>query len=102
MDKDKIIVSVGINTINVPERITDKVFDRMIEDRKLVADRYLAAACGTPPIMIGLREGSKNWAQAEATVSPAATALTSVITPPATVAAVPSILMGTLPPNAGV
>lgn len=32
------IVSVGINTINVPERITDKVFDRMIEDRKLVAD----------------------------------------------------------------
>lgn len=36
------IVSVGINTINVPERITDKVFDRMIEDRKLVADRYLA------------------------------------------------------------
>ena len=36
------IVSVGINTINVPERITDQVFDRMIEDRKLVADRYLA------------------------------------------------------------
>ena len=36
------IVSVGINTINVPERITDKVFARMIEDRKLVADRYLA------------------------------------------------------------
>lgn len=36
------IVSVGINTINVPERITGKVFERMIEDRKLVAERYLA------------------------------------------------------------
>ena len=36
------IVSVGINTINVPERISEKVFDRMIEDRKLVANRYLA------------------------------------------------------------
>ncbi len=36
------IVSVGISTINVPERITDKVVERMIEDRKLVANRSLA------------------------------------------------------------
>lgn len=36
------IISVGINTINVPERISDKVFDRMIEDRKAVAAGYLA------------------------------------------------------------
>lgn len=36
------IISVGINTINVPESISEKVFERMIEDRKLVANRYLA------------------------------------------------------------
>lgn len=36
------IVSVGINTINVPESISEKVFERMIEDRKVVANRYLA------------------------------------------------------------
>lgn len=36
------IISVGINTINVPEGISEKVFERMIEDRKVVANRYLA------------------------------------------------------------
>ncbi|MDR0932613.1 MAG: protease modulator HflC [Victivallales bacterium] len=36
------IISVGINTINVPERISEKVFDRMVEDRKAVAEGYLA------------------------------------------------------------
>jgi membrane protease subunit HflC len=36
------IVSVGINTINVPESISEKVFERMIEDRKVVANSYLA------------------------------------------------------------
>ncbi len=36
------IISVGINTINVPESISEKVFERMIEDRKVVANKYLA------------------------------------------------------------
>lgn len=36
------IISVGINQIGVPERITDKVVERMVEDRKLYANRALA------------------------------------------------------------
>lgn len=37
------IESVGISAINVPETITEKVFERMIADRKTVASSYLAS-----------------------------------------------------------
>ena len=36
------ILRVGINTINVPKDVSAKVFERMIAERKLIADRYLA------------------------------------------------------------
>jgi membrane protease subunit HflC len=36
------ILRVGINTINVPQDVSAKVFERMIAERKLIADRYLA------------------------------------------------------------
>ena len=36
------IIRVGINTINVPKDVSAKVFERMIAERKLIADRYLA------------------------------------------------------------
>ncbi len=36
------IIGVGINSINVPQSISEKVFDRMIAERKRVADKYLA------------------------------------------------------------
>ena len=36
------IVSVGVNTINVPKTISEKVFDRMIAERKRIADKYIA------------------------------------------------------------
>ena len=36
------IVSVGINSLNVPQSISEKVFDRMIQERKRIAGRYLA------------------------------------------------------------
>lgn len=36
------IVGVGINTINVPKTISEKVFDRMIAERKRIADKYIA------------------------------------------------------------
>ena len=36
------IVSVGINNINVPKTISEKVFDRMIAERKRIADTYIA------------------------------------------------------------
>lgn len=36
------IVGVGINSFNVPKTISDKVFDRMIAERKRFADKYLA------------------------------------------------------------
>ena len=36
------IVSVGINNINVPKTISEKVFDRMIAERKRIADKYIA------------------------------------------------------------
>ncbi len=36
------IVSVGINAINVPKAISDKVFDRMVQDRNLQAQTFLA------------------------------------------------------------
>ena len=36
------IVGVGINNLGVPKTITDKVFDRMIAERKQFADRNLA------------------------------------------------------------
>ncbi len=36
------IVSVGINTINVPKTISDKVFDRMVQERKVVAQGFLS------------------------------------------------------------
>ena len=36
------ILSVGINTINVPKTVSEKVFARMIAERKLVADKYIA------------------------------------------------------------
>ena len=36
------IVSVGINTINVPKAISEKVFDRMIQERQRAAAQFLA------------------------------------------------------------
>ena len=36
------IIGVGINTINVPKTISEKVFDRMIAERKRIADKYIA------------------------------------------------------------
>jgi len=36
------IISVGINTINVPKTISDKVFDRMVQERKVVAQGFLS------------------------------------------------------------
>ena len=36
------IVSVGINTINVPKAIGEKVFDRMIQERQRAAAQFLA------------------------------------------------------------
>ena len=36
------IVSVGVNSINVPKTISDKVFDRMISERQSVAADFLA------------------------------------------------------------
>ncbi len=36
------IVSVGINTINVPKSISDKVADRMIQERKVEAAKFLS------------------------------------------------------------
>ena len=36
------ILSVGINTINVPKTVSEKVFERMIAERKRVADKYIA------------------------------------------------------------
>ena len=36
------IISVGINTINVPKTISEKVFDRMIAERKKESDRIIA------------------------------------------------------------
>ena len=36
------IIRVGINAINVPTDVSAKVFERMIAERKLIADRYLA------------------------------------------------------------
>ena len=36
------VVGVGINTLGVPKTITDKVFDRMIAERKQFADKNLA------------------------------------------------------------
>ncbi len=36
------IVSVGINTINVPKSISEKVFDRMVQDRTVEAARYIS------------------------------------------------------------
>ena len=36
------IESVGINTINVPKTISEKVFDRMIAERKKESDRIIA------------------------------------------------------------
>ena len=36
------IISVGINTINVPKTISEKVFDRMIAERKKVSDGIIA------------------------------------------------------------
>lgn len=36
------IVSVGINTINVPKSISEKVFERMIQERQRVAAEFLA------------------------------------------------------------
>ena len=36
------IISCGINTINVPKTISEKVFDRMIAERKRIADKYIA------------------------------------------------------------
>lgn len=36
------IISVGINNINVPKTISEKVFDRMIAERKRIADKYIA------------------------------------------------------------
>ena len=36
------IKRVGINTINVPKTVSEKVFARMIAERKLVADKYIA------------------------------------------------------------
>jgi membrane protease subunit HflC len=36
------IVGVGVNTINVPKTISEKVFDRMIAERKRIADKYIA------------------------------------------------------------
>ena len=36
------ILRVGINTINVPKTVSEKVFARMIAERKLVADKYIA------------------------------------------------------------
>ncbi len=37
------IISVGINTINVPKSISEKVFDRMVQDRQRVPAEYLAS-----------------------------------------------------------
>lgn len=36
------IIGVGINTLGVPKTITDKVFDRMVAERKQFADKNLA------------------------------------------------------------
>lgn len=36
------IISVGINTINVPKAISEKVFDRMIQERQRAAAQFLA------------------------------------------------------------
>ncbi len=36
------IISVGINAINVPKTISEQVFDRMIAERKRIADKNLA------------------------------------------------------------
>ena len=36
------IISVGINSLSVPKTITEKVFDRMIAERKQYADRSIA------------------------------------------------------------
>ena len=36
------ILRVGINTVNVPKTVSEKVFARMIAERKLVADKYIA------------------------------------------------------------
>ena len=36
------ILRVGINTINVPKTVSEKVFARMIAERKRVADKYIA------------------------------------------------------------
>ena len=36
------ILSVGINTINVPKTVSEKVFSRMIAERKRVADKFIA------------------------------------------------------------
>jgi len=36
------VISVGVNTINVPKTISEKVFDRMIAERKRIADKYIA------------------------------------------------------------
>lgn len=36
------IVGVGINSLNVPKTISEKVFERMIAERKRFADKYLA------------------------------------------------------------
>jgi membrane protease subunit HflC len=52
------IQSVGINTINVPETITEDVFNRMIADRKRVAKEYLAA--GTTKAATIRTEANKN------------------------------------------
>ncbi len=36
------IVSIGVNTVNVPPAISEKVFTRMINERKVVADNFVA------------------------------------------------------------
>ncbi len=35
------IVSVGINTINIPKTITEKVFERMVAERTAAANKYI-------------------------------------------------------------
>ncbi len=35
------VVSVGINSINVPKAISEKVFERMVDERKVEANRFL-------------------------------------------------------------
>jgi membrane protease subunit HflC len=36
------VKAVGINTINIPKSISEKVFERMVQERKVVAERYRA------------------------------------------------------------